>query len=730
MLYAKVLRSPYSHAIIKSIDKSKAEALPGVKAVLTYADVPDWRSAENKVVRVLDNRARYVGDAVALIAAKSEETAAEAADLIQVEYERLPAVYDMEEAILPGAPQLHIGVPGNIVEPGPRPWFGPKTLHGVFMGDVEQGLAEADVVVEGTASYENLPNALAIESPGVIASWDSDNHVTLWMYGQGGRADMLGVRGTLSKAIDIRKIGGPSGGGFGQRNMTVLLALQALALSKATRAPVRLILSKEEHFAAFNLRLQSKIRAQIGMKKDGSVTAVKGDWLVGTGAYSFTTQMQIAVGCGEAQLVVRCPNWDLKTKIISTNRTPSGVVRGFGGQELKCCLIPLLSLAMEKLDIDPVDFFIKNYVKPGDVYYWRNGERYVYRGITYTKAMEEGARAFGWKDKWKGWLKPTSVDGAKRRGVGVGAHGNADIGEDASEAYVRLDPGGTALIYAAATEHGTGQPSNLVKMVAEVLQLPLHSVSMTPPDSNVVPLDYSAVGSRGTYAIGGACISAAEDALQKLFALAAPALGADPRDLQTADGEIFSKHNPDKKIRWQAALGLDRTVLGYGRFEADYTLANCMMSFVEVEVDTDTGQVTLLRVVNATDVGQIIDPPGLENQLNGCLGTAGIDSALFEETLLDPGTGRMLNPNMIDYKWRTFADLPQIQNVVLESSAPSHRFHAIGVGEVATAPGPTAVLMAVCNAIGVRLFDYPLTPERVLKALGKAADKTAKGRSE
>ena len=213
-----------------------------------------------------------------------------------------------------------------------------------------------------------------------------------------------------------------------------------------------------------------------------------GRWLIDTGYYSMTTQSQVAVGCGEVQIMVRCPNWNLKPTIVCTNRNASGIVRGFGGQELKCILIPLLSLAMEKLDIDPFEFLKKNYVKPGDGYFWRDGIWYTYRGVDYTEAMDKGAERFGWKEKWKGWLKPSSVNGTKRRGVGVGVHGNADIGEDASEAYVRLHPDGTAMIFSCVTEHGTGQRSNFVKMVAEVLQVPLENVSLSPADSLITPL--------------------------------------------------------------------------------------------------------------------------------------------------------------------------------------------------------------------------------------------------
>jgi CO/xanthine dehydrogenase Mo-binding subunit len=209
--------------------------------------------------------------------------------------------------------------------------------------------------------------------------------------------------------------------------------------------------------------------------------------------------------------------------------------------------------------------------------------------------------------------------------------------------------------------------------------------------------------------------------------MAAPRLGVSPDKLDTADGVIFVKDDPEKKIKWRV-MGNDRTILGYGRFEPDFTMCNCMMSFVEVEVDTETGKVDLIRVVNATDVGKIMDPLGLEGQLNACFGTAGIDSAIFEETILDRRTGHIVNANMIDYKWRTFNELPVIDNVVLETPFPSHRFHAVGVGEIATSPGPSAVLMAVSNAVGTWMHEYPMTPDRVLKALKRAMDSNNGGR--
>jgi xanthine dehydrogenase molybdenum-binding subunit len=718
LLYGKVLRSPHPHANIKKIDTGKAKKLLGVKAVLTYKDVPDWKGGMPAHLRFLDSKVRFVGDAVALVAAETEEIAVEALELIDVEYEPLPAVYDVEEAMKPDAPQLYTIFPGNVL-PNDCPWWGPHSLKEVVVGDVEKGFKEADVITEGTYAYENISNPLPPEPPGAIAAWEGPNNVTIWSATQGPYLYGVILGLMMGRKIDVRTMGGPCGGSYGSRVMSWQLTLFAAALAKETGRPVKVSYTKEEHFAAYGLRLGSRVHGKVGMKKDGTVTAISGDWFINTGFYSEVTQGQLAVGCGEAQLMVRCPNWNLKPKIVCTNRTASGVVRGFGGQELKCAFIPVLTMAMEKADLDPVEFFKKNYVGPGDGYYWRDGNWWVCKGVDYRMAMEKGAEVFGWKEKWKGWLTPTAVNGTKRKGVGVGVHGNADVGEDVSEAYVRLDPNATATVFSCIVEHGTGQRSSLCKMVAEVLKLPLERVSMTPPDPLLNPYEFGPAGSRGTYAIGSAVIAAVEDAERKLFERAAPMLNANPEDLETEDGMIYVRGKSEKRIPWKVGMGFDRTCLGYGRFEPDFTMPNFMMTYVEVEVDVETGKVELLRVVSATDVGQIIDPPSLENQLYGCLGSAGLDSALLEETVLDENMGRILSANMIDYKWRTFPELPIILNVILETPFPSHRFHAIGVGEITTAPGPSAVLMAVSNAIGQRLHDYPVTPDKVLKALGK-----------
>jgi xanthine dehydrogenase molybdenum-binding subunit len=717
MLHGKALRSPYPHARIKQIDTAAAEKSRGVKAVLTHKNVPGWMTGTPRHVRVLDEKVRYVGDAVALVAAETEAMARDALALIEVTYEQLPAVYDVEDALKSDAPQLYDDFPGNLV-PLDAPIFGPNTLSAIELGEVAQGFGDSDFISEGTFSYENIPNPLPIESPGVIAEWGEGNHLTIWSATQCAswhRYMMLSKMGFP----DIRTIGTQCGGSFGSKNYSAQPMLYAAALARATGRPVRVCFSKEEHFGAFVLRLGSRFRGKVGLKKDGSVEAISGEWLVDTGAFSDQAQAQVAVGLGEAQLMLRCPNWDVKTKLVCTNRCASGIVRGFGGQELESAMLPLFMDAMAQGNIDPVEFFKKNYVKPGEGYYWRDGNRWISKSKDYSEALETGARAFGWAEKWKGWLKPTAVKDARRVGVGVSVHGNADVGEDVSEAYVRLNPDATATIHACVAEPGMGQRSNLCKMVAETLQIPLDRVSITPPDSLINPFDFGLVGSRGTYAVGSAVISAADDAKEKLFQMAAPILKTAPNNLDSEDGIVFIKGEPDTGIHWRKAIGLMQTCTGFGRFEPDYSLPNFLALFAEVEVDTETGKLDLLRVHTATDVGQIIDPPSLEGQLHGALGAAGIDTAIFEESILDKNSGHMLNLNMMDYKWRSFSELPRFENKILETPMQTHRYKAIGVGEVATSPGPSAVLMAASNAVGIRLDEYPLTPDKILKALGK-----------
>ena len=359
LLYGKVLRSPHAHALIRSIDKSKAQALGGVKAVLTWEDIPDFRGGTPRNVRVLDKKVRYMGDAVALVAATTEEIADEALDLIEVEYEVLPAVFDIDSALKPGAPAVYEEYPDNIL-PGGTIIYGENCLKGVVRGDVDRGFSEADVITEGTFGYENIPNALPPESVGAVALWEEPNKVTVWGTTQAPYLDKVTLFHVFNRQVEIRTIAPQCGGGFGTKIMCWQVQSYAILLARATRQPVKVMFTKEEHMANFTLRVGSRIHAKVGMKKDGTLTAIQGTWYVDTGYYSFTTQAQVAIGSGELMIMAQCPNWDLKNHVVVTNRNASGATRGFGGQELKCSFIPLLCLAMEKAGLDPFEVLKKN----------------------------------------------------------------------------------------------------------------------------------------------------------------------------------------------------------------------------------------------------------------------------------------------------------------------------------------------------------------------------------
>lgn len=477
----------------------------------------------------------------------------------------------------------------------------------------------------------------------------------------------------------------------------------------------------------FETRLGSQVHAKIGMDKDGVVKAVKAEWTVDTGCLSNATQGQIGVGIGEAQLVMcKCPNWDLDTNLVVTNKQPAGIVRGYGGQELNSCLSLLIGRTMREGGFDPVECYKKNYVGEGDVYTWRDGRQWQAHSVSYVKAIEAAAEKFGWKDKWKGWGVPTwtSDDGRYVRGVGCGIIGNADIGEDNTEAYVRVVPdlvGDKARIVLQTniTESGMGQRSNIVKMVAEIMNVPFDKVDITPGDTMINPTGFGLCGSRGTITYGHAVSSAAEDAKHKLFELAKPYLEVAEDSMYLTDYGVATVARPGKFVSWKKLIPQDLTLTGYGQHLENFSTPNMFIVFLEVQVDRETGKVDVLNMLGGTDCGQIIDPSGLEMQAQGGIGSASLDTATFEEHIIDPGTGRTMTYDMIEYKWRPFNEFPEYETCFLESQFDTFQFKATGVGEIAGAAAASATMQAISNAIGVQVAQYPATPDVILKALGK-----------
>lgn len=729
-LYMKVLRSPYPHAEIVSIDVSAAEVMPGVRSIMTYKNAPGWKSGTPAHRPVADRHLRFTGDVVATVAAVHADQAEEALKKIAVEYRQLPAVFDVEDAIKPGAPEIYrpedeieskgYRYENNCLPPGSMFEGNDPPFYYIREGNVEKGLAESDVVVEGRISYDKPTFPGAPETPFIAARWEDDTHVTMWASTQG--PNMVAKPLSLSIGAHVTVIVPNVGGSYGNKDCLSYTSMLVAAAAKVAGQPVRYAMTKEEQLLCYERRISNKFIGKIGMNRDGLVHAIQGDWLVSTGIGSELTQGQVAEGLGELNLALnKTPNWDVEAKVVVSNITPVGIARGFGGQELKACAMHLMSRAMEKLDLDPVECMKKNFCNAGDLYYWRTGHKYSNPVIDYTKCFDASAEQFGWKKRWKGWGVPSRVEGNKAYGVGFSVHSSGDPQSDETFAYVRIECD-QVIVQCAISEFGNGQRLALAKTAAEILDVPLECVTVAASDNSVCPADCGAAGSRETITANGAVGRAAMAAKKKLLEEAAEKLGCKPGELDTKDLMIFKKDDPNMAVPWIAVCPPYYSVDAIGKVEGDFNHNNCVMVFVEVEVDLETGLAKLTDVLGASDVGQIMNPVELKMQFEGGLGSACIDTAQLEGHVIDPHLGRVLTHNMIDYKWRPFNELPHFDTTILESKWPTaNPFGAIGIGEITGAGGPSAVMMAIENAIGgAHIDEYPATPDRILKALGKA----------
>lgn len=720
LLYGKVLKSPYAHARITHIDISKAEALPGVRAVLYYGNLPKecekWGMNTPAIQPILRPVVSYVGDGVAVVAAETEEIAEEAIDLIEVEYEELPAVFTTREAVKPDAPRVHEEFPSNIL---PNvPFIGENMMDHLVRGDVETAFKECDYIVEGDNDYGALGCPMPMEAPGIIMKYEG-NRMIVWPTSQ--------VAIMYSSAMLVRMAGLPVdthvfniGGGFGNKAELPCISMYTAILAVATRRPVKINMTKTEQLLTHDQRIGMYMKGKLGIK-DGVIHAVQGICYLDCGAYNCCGQWQMGVGLGECQIAFgKCKNWDVQGYLVMTNHVQTGAVRGFGGQEIKAVLMPMAMKLAEKANMDPVEFCEKNFAQSGDGWLWREQNWYDCREQDYVPVMKKAAEKFGWQDKWKGWNVPTWTDGHKAVGVGVSIHGNADVGEDNSEAYVRYNPlNGNVYLHAGIAETGAGQRSNIRKYVAEVLDMPLEKIILAPLTTEANPCDAGPIGSRCTLTLGTAVTRAAEDCLTQILQIGANALHCSPEDLFFKDGALFYKSRPEEAHPPVFMVPFATTITGFGRYLANYDKSNFNIYFSEVEVDLDTGATKLLKVLVGTDVGQIIDPATLEMQIHGGFGAAAADSGLLDENVLDPSTGRVLTGNMVDYKWRTFDEFPPIDSVIMESQPEISRFKAVGFGEISGAPGPASMMMAISNAIGRDYCEYPAHRESILKALGK-----------
>jgi len=728
MLIGRALRSPHAHARITNIDTSEAKKINGVACVLTYEDVnQNWKMGWPPTKPILGKEVKYVGDMVALVAAETKEIADEAIAKIKVDYEILPAVTSGLDALKEDAPQLYPEFKNNIVTPGYPPFQKDGPFWHLIRGDIHEGFKECAYTAEDTIEFAKMPAPASPETPGAIVKWLGGNDYKVWATSQSGHILKI-LNSTVIENINVIAETFNVGGSYGNKQSLVVQVTSACLLSRFTARPVKVYQTKVEQMTCFETRLGSQVTAKIGMDKDGIVRSVKAEWTVDTGCLSNATQGQIGVGIGESQLIMaKCLNWDLDTNLVVTNKQPAGIVRGYGGQELNSCLSILMGRTMEAGNFDPVEVYKKNFVSDGDEYIWRDGRKWKAHDINYVPVIEAASKKFKWSDKWKGWGQPTwtSDDGNIVRGVGCACIGNADVGEDNTEAYVRIAPHlvddkAQVIMQTNITESGMGQRNNMAKIVAECMNVPFDSVEITPPDTQINPTGFGLCGSRGTITYGHALTNACEDLQEQLFALAEPYLEVSADAMELRDFGVCCKARPGKFVSWKKLIPQDLTLTGYGKHLENFSTPNFFIVFIEVEVDKRTGQAQVINMLGGTDTGQTLDPSTIEMQMQGGIGSASLDTALYEEHIIDPAIHRTLSYNMLEYKWRPFNEFPNYEAVVLESQFDTYQFKAIGVGEISGAPAASATMQAISNAIGTQVSQYPATPDVILKALDQA----------
>jgi len=705
MLHTCILRSPHAHANIKSIDASEAEAFPGVAAVLTYKNIPaEWPKGygKNQHLRILSDKVRFVGDPVAVVAAETKAIADHAVELINVEYEKLPAVFTTADALKPGAPIIHEEYPDNSI---------PESAY--EYGDVEEAFAQPDVVIVETSSnlIAELPVVNLLEDSGTIAWFEGEKVFVLRPTQNspstlGKIADFTGIDVTNMRVMSPRFVGG---------SMNVkengLKDLEfAVTLAKLTGRPVGVFLNKEEMFHQYH---KERMGAQykIGVKQDGTLMAVEGSATGDGTAYNYTAAANYCAS--QINYVANIPNLKFeKLNTAFTNVPPGGGCRGWIYMEAEWTFQPALAQAIEAIDMDPFDFFMKNTLKKGTRFYHDGYHECACDPVTAAATL--AAEEFGWKAKWKGWKKPTSISNGKITAVGIGWGGCGNGSSTSHFATVTLSSNGNVYVTPSEDDFGNGQRQTPRRHAAEVLKIPLDAIKGPSGDTDSQAF-YAWPVACGTYSIGRAVKYAAEEVRRQLFELAAPQLGVSVEDLYLEDRAVKVINNPDKRISWNVLIPKNMSIIGSGSSLAAGKMPMIYCCLVEVEVDSETGGFEVKNIVYGSDIGQIMSPNDAYQQPIWSL----VMDGTREAYTLDKTTGRVLNPNYLDIKSRCFNDLPDFKVIFTETPEETAPHGARSFAEAVPVPVTPAIVMAIYNATGT-MFELPITPDKILAALGKA----------
>ncbi|NIM50793.1 MAG: molybdopterin-dependent oxidoreductase [Gemmatimonadales bacterium] len=724
MIYGKLLLSPVPHANIKSIDTSKAEALAGVHVVMTGADVPDLtygtspaRYDENVLAK---DKVRYVGDVVAAVAAVDEETCYKALSLIDVEYEELPAVFDAHSAMKEGAPRLFDQKYENNI----------NTRVDHHFGDVEKGFAEADYVREatfvGNRAYQN-----PIEPHCAIAEWDTHGKVTLYTSTQ----VVHYVHHQLSRVLgmplgNIRVIMHHTGGGFGSKAATNPLEIISILLSKKAGRPVKMRFSRAEMYLYGRGRHKQHIELKIGVKKDGTITAVKHKAVLEGGAYSSFGVVTVYYAGSMIPTLYKIPNYKYDGYRVNTNLPPCGAMRGHGCPHPRFAFESLLSMIAEDIGMDPIDIRLKNAMEPET----RTCNDLDIHSCEFKACLEQVREASGW-DKKKGKLPPG-------RGIGIGCGGFVSGAGypiyrsqfPHSNAMIKIEEDGSkAVLFTGEADIGQGSNTVLAQMAAEAMGITLDRVDVVSADSDTTPLGFGAYSSRVTLMGGNAAKMAGEEVKKQVLHAAAKLLEIPEEKLDARANQVFAKDQPEKSIPWNEAatafFAENGPLVGKGHYSPPKGLGgkykgaavgtspaySFSAAVCEVEVDMETGKVKVLNFWDAHDCGTAINPLAVEGQVQGAV-VMGLSETLLENEVFD-SSGTIVNADLHNYLMATSMDSPIIDCSLVDSYEPEGPFGAKEVGEGATLPVLGAIANAVADAVGVRIQDLPITPEKVLNGL-------------
>jgi CO/xanthine dehydrogenase Mo-binding subunit len=719
MLTGKILRSTRHHARILHLDVRPALKVPGVKAVITARDVPSVvygfgdRRADMTVFAT--DRVRYKGDEIAAIAAVDEETAGEGLDRIVVEYEELTAVFDPEEAVKEGAPQLHDDSPNNI---GVR--------IKINKGDMDRALAEADLVREDRFDTQRVHQSYA-EPYACLVEWDGSDRITVYT----GTMNASGIQIMLSRVLQVpvgrvRVIQCHTGGSFGSKVVLNSIYPASAVLSRKTGRPVKMVYTREEEYFASRPRYGGRYYVKTAVKKDGRILGRELDFYYDAGAYCDMAAAMIIVCSHRNDSVYRIPAIRTDARLVYTNKSPVGAYRGYGNPQNTFAFDSQLDMIADELGLDPAELRLKNATRPGDVTV--HGWKITSCGL--PEAIEHVVEASGWKEK-RGRRRQI------RQGIGMACtihevddrHSESFAG---SNAHVEILQDGEVIIYSGEGEYGQGRDTTFCQLAAEVIGVPLSSVRILLPDTDVTPYSLGPWGSRVTYSGGIAVVRAAEEARHILLQEAADMLEGNPADLSIREGKIFVQGISQAKATVAEAANFallrkkGKRIRGSGQEEPATTgmdptkqTSPCSTySFacqaVEVKVNQKTGEIQVLKVWTANDGGNILNPIGAEGQIEGQV-LQGLGFAKTEEMIYR--RGHLLNPDFVTSGTPGPFEAPPLQIYFTRTYDPSGPFGAKGVAEVAAPPTAAALANAVYDAIGVRIQKLPLSPENVLAAI-------------